>query len=153
MSSAAYKQNYTAQLFEGRPYTEIVRLDFSDQNLAASGIAEILDFPEVDDARLIIHEFSVEKVTQEGGVATADFGVRPISGTAFTADPNGLDDAVNLNTATVVRSTAGTDAQLRSLIDISGGAQLYMTADNALDAAVIDVVVTYSYNTPEKYTK
>ena len=140
------KLSYIPQAFNGRLRTAKIQLDFSDVNISASETVDIMDFPTYADGQLFIHDAVVEVDTVEGATATADFGIRPTTGSAFTDDPNGIDDAVNLNTSANKRSGTS-DAQYQSSIDVTGGATLYMTADNALSTAVIIITVVYSVDT------
>jgi len=86
-----------------------------------------------------ILDFYVEITTQEGATATADFG---ISGDDITNDPNGLDDAVNLNASagTLTRGVFGTDAGMAVNFGASGGL-ITMNVDNDLDTAVFKIGV------------
>ena len=92
--------------------------------------------------------FTCEIVTAEGATATADFG---ILGDDVTNDPNGLDDAVNLNAAagTITGGIIGTDAGLwRSFGD--GGGYITLNVDNDLDTAVFDITVLYAFLTQDQ---
>ena len=120
-----------------------VTLDFDTNNVGASDTVEIADLPVLSGGFLVPTQFFVEVETADGETATADFGLKPTSGSAFTADPNGLDDAVNLNSASVSAGAIGTDAQMGARIDIDNGATLYMTADHALEDGKAHVTLKY----------
>lgn len=118
-------------------------LDFDTYNVTTSDTVTIADLPVASGKYLIPVFFSTNVVTADGETATADFGLKPTSGSAFTADPNGLDDAVNLNSAAISEGAIGTDAQMGARIDITGGATLYMTPDHALEDGVAYVTLGY----------
>ena len=138
-----YKQKYIRQCLEGNPCMIQVTLDFTTKNVAASDTVEVADLPKYPGKFIVPTYFTVQVETAEGGTATANFGLKPTSGSSFTADPDGLDAAVNLNTAGVKTGTLGTDAQMGSRIDIDNGATMYMTAAHALDAAKVHVTLGY----------
>lgn len=120
-----------------------VTLDFDSNNVAASDTVEIADLPVVDGGFIIPTSFICQVETADGETATADFGLKPTSGSSFTADPNGLDDAVDLNAAGVSEGVVGTDAQMGARIDANGGATLYMTADHALEDGKAHITLEY----------
>jgi hypothetical protein len=120
-----------------------VTMDFSSTNVGASDTVDIAKIPAIDGAYAVPTYFTVEVETADGETATADFGLKPTSGSAFTADPNGLDDAVDLNATGVSSGAIGTDAQMGARIDIDNGANLYMTADHALEDGKCHVTIKY----------
>lgn len=120
-----------------------VTLDFDTNNVGASDTVEIADLPVLSGGFLVPTYFAVEVETADGETATADFGLKPTSGSSFTADPNGLDDAVNLNSTGVSTGAIGTDALMGARVDIDNGATLYMTADHALEDGVAHVTLKY----------
>lgn len=137
------KQSHIRQLLEGEVTYVQVELDFSGTNVSASDTVEIADLPVASGKYLVPTYFAVEVETADGETATADFGLKPTSGSAFTADPNGLDDAVDLNATGVSAGAVGTDAQMGTRIDIDNGATLYMTADHALEDGKAHVTLGY----------
>jgi len=143
-----YKKNTGANLVEtpaidgpgDRLYTQRLRIDTSEKNIAATGTDTGTIIPVAPYMQ--VEAFSVEVITAEGATATADFG---ISGDDITNDPNGLDDAVNLNATagTITFGAKGTDAGLSVNFGASGGF-ITIVADNALDTAVFDVCITFA---------
>lgn len=119
------------------------KLDFDTYNVTTSDTVTIADLPVQSGAYLIPTFFSTNVVTADGETATADFGLKPTSGSAFSADADGLDAAVNLNSVAITQGAIGTDAQMGARIDISGGATLYMTPNHNLEDAV--AYVTFKY--------
>ena len=98
---------------------------------AAGGVCEVLSIP----AGAVVTNFYCIISTAEGGTATADFGDGD--------DPNGYDDAVNLNAAAGTMTTS-------VVADAYGYGRYYSAADtidisldNDCDAAIIKVVVKY----------
>jgi len=139
----AMKQDYIRQGLKLVEQVIHVTLDFDANNVAALDTVEIADLPVIDGGFIIPTEFICEVETEDGETATADFGLKPTSGSSFTADPNGLDDAVNLNSAGVYAGVLGTDAQMGARIDVDNGATLYMTADHALEDGKAHVTLKY----------
>lgn len=137
------KRGNIRQQLQEVPTTIHVKLDFDTYNVSALDTVVIADLPVHSGGYLIPLFFSTNVVTTDGETASADFGLRPTTGSAFTDDPNGLDDAVNLNSAAVSQGAIGTDAQMGARLNISGGATLYMTADHALEDGVAYVTFTY----------
>jgi len=89
----------------------------------------------------IVHAIQCVIDTGEGATATGDIG---ISGDDITDDPNGLDDAVNFETAAAYTfGVAGTDAGIGVNLGASGGF-ITLAVDNALDAAIFTLNVIYS---------
>lgn len=120
-----------------------VTLDFDANNVGAADTVEIADLPVVSGGFIVPTKFICEVETADGETATADFGLKPTSGSAFTADPNGLNDAVDLNAVAVSEGVIGTDAQMGARIDADNGATLYMTADHALEDGKAHVTLEY----------
>jgi hypothetical protein len=139
----AMKSSFIKAAIEGDEVTIHVTLDFDANNVAASDTIEIADLPILSGGFIVPTYFTVEVETADGETATADFGIKPTTGTAFTADPNGLDDAVDLNSTGVSSGAIGTDAQMGARIDIDDGATLYATADHALEDGKAHVTLKY----------
>ena len=108
--------------------------DFSATNVTSADTAYLIPLAPY----CAVKALTVEIKTAEGGTATADFGIQ---GDDITNDPNGLDDAVNLNAAagTITQSAFGTDAGLMINMGASGG-YIDITPDNDLDTA--EIIVT-----------
>lgn len=132
-NNTSMKQPHIKQGHDGDIQYIHVTLDFDANNVGASDTVEIADLPAIDGKYLVPVYHSIEVETADGETATADFGLKPTSGSAFTADPNGLDDAVDLNATGVSAGVLGTDAQMGARIDIDSGATYYMTPDHALE--------------------
>ena len=137
------KQGFIRQELVGELTAIHVTMDFDTNNVGAADTVEIADLPVKDGCFLVPISHNVQVTTADGETATADFGLKPTSGTSFTADPNGLDDAVDLNATAVYAGVVGTDAQMGARIDIDNGATWYMTADHALEDGVIQGTLVY----------
>ena len=131
------KQDYIRSGLHLVEQTVHITLDFDTNNVGAADTVDIADLPVSDGSFLVPVE------TADGETATADFGLKPTSGSSFTADPNGLNDAVDLDSAAVSQGVVGTDAQMGARIDIDNGATLYMTADHALEDGKAHVTFKY----------
>lgn len=116
-----------------------VRIDASQQTIAASDTVELMEF----GADQLLLGAAVKVITAEGGTATADIG--------FTGgDVDEVIDGVNLNATagTVVKSG---DAGTPEAIVAAGGHyfsavdSLDLLANNELDTAVFDVTA-YAIN-------
>lgn len=110
-------------------------LDFSATNASAADVVQCLNIPK---GAVVIKQW-VQVVTAEGGTATGDFGDGD--------DPNGYNDAVNLNTTTATSGaifpTPGTDAYADGRL-YTAADTIDLTLDHALDAAVIRVGAIYA---------
>tara|TARA_R110000744_G_scaffold228_2_gene863 strand:- start:7339 stop:7806 length:468 start_codon:yes stop_codon:yes gene_type:complete len=137
------KQDYIRSGLHLVEQTVHITLDFDTNNVGAADTVDIADLPVSDGSFLVPTEFLVQVETADGETATADFGLKPTSGSSFTADPNGLNDAVDLDSAAVSQGVVGTDAQMGARIDIDNGATLYMTADHALEDGKAHVTLKY----------
>lgn len=138
----AFKRNGKLEHHSGLLSTIAVTIDTTSTNVGASDTVDIADLP-IGNIRPIM--FMVSVTTADGETATADFGLKPTTGSAFTADPNGLNDAVDLDSAVVSAGAIGTDAQMGQLLTATDGATLYMTADHALEDAIFEVVLVYAH--------
>jgi hypothetical protein len=109
------------------------RISFATYPTTTSDTAYLLKVPKYTT----VNTFQVTLVTAEGATATCDFGTLIGS----TADDNGLDDSVDLNTTlgTLTRGAFGTDASIGLRFTDNG----YITADpdHDLDTAVVDILV------------
>lgn len=138
------KQSYVTFGDQNQSFVNVIDLNFDTYNVTTSDTVTIKDFPTMEGFYLRVLQFNTEVVTADGETATADFGLKPITGTSFTADPNGLDDAVNLNSTGVSAGAVGTDAQMGALIPLDGGARLYMTPDHNLEDGRAIVTIVYN---------
>ena len=143
-----YKKNTGANLVQtpaidgpgDRIYTQRLRVDTSVKNLAVTATDTGYIIPVAPYMQ--VEAMSIEVITAEGATATADFG---ILGADITNDPNGLDDAVNLNASVGVITFAarGSDGGLSVNFGALGGF-ITIDADHALDAAVFDICLTFA---------
>lgn len=102
-----------------------VYVDFSVFNVSAADVLQLFNVSKGD----VLISSIVQVATAEGGTATCDIGIT-------TTDPNGLDDAVDLN-ATGVKgvSIPGTDALVGYKLTTDDTVDVVF--DNALDAAKV----------------
>ena len=109
------------------------KVDFSAHPCtAAGGVVEVLSIP----AGAYVERVILRVDTAEGGTATGDLG----DGT----DPNGYDDAMNLNAAanTCYSSVAGTDALAEGKY-YSAADTIDLSLDHDLDAGIYTVAAIY----------
>lgn len=105
-------------------------VDFSVNNVSASDVVQLIPVQH----GLLVTDFFVTVLTAEGGTATADFGDGD--------DPNGFDDAVNLNATagTTTKTLEATDAYATGRY-YTAGDTIDIVPDHNLDAAKIVVFV------------
>lgn len=137
------KQGFIRQEIDLVPTYITVKLDFDTYNVGSTDTFNIADLPVAPGKYLVPLFFSTNVTTADGETATCDFGLKPTTGSTFTADPNGLDDTVNLNSAVVSQGVIGTDAQMGARIDLTTGATLYGTPAHALEDGVAYVTLGY----------
>lgn len=137
------KQGFVRKELDSVPTYIHVKLDFDTYNVGASDTVTIADLPIAVGKYAVPFFFSTNVVTADGETATADFGLKPTTGSTFTADPNGLDDTVNLNSVAITTGAIGTDAQMGARIALDTGATLYMTPAHALEDGVAYVTLGY----------
>ena len=89
-NNTTMKQSHIRGGLHLEPQVIHVTLDFDTNNVGASDTVEIADLPVVDGGFIVPTKFICQVETADGETATADFGLKPTSGSAFTADPNGL---------------------------------------------------------------
>jgi hypothetical protein len=118
-------------------------IDFTVAGASIADTMDLIDLPVAAGKYLIVDSFLCEVETADGETATADFGIKPTTGATFTADPNGLDDAVDLNAVAVYAGVIGTDAQMGVRILLTTGATVYLTADHALENGKAHLSIVY----------
>lgn len=73
-------------------------LDFSVTNVGSGNVVQALKIP----ANVRVIDCGFEVIVAEGSAASCDLG--------DSADPNGFDDAIDLNASAILATTRGTDA-------------------------------------------
>ena len=115
-------------------------VDFEDTNVSANTYVDLFDLPTLNGVG-IITDLIVETQTAEGAAGTLDIGLRPASGTAFTASNDGLETNANLNVVGVAQGTIGTDSLMGKEIDLSGGAKVFCRPSIAVDASKVRITI------------
>jgi hypothetical protein len=139
----AFKNNAPTTELDGRSILLRFNIDTSATNLGAADVAVLADLPA--GSIVVTHAFC-SPTTAEGATGSVDLGLRPTSGAAFTADLAGLLDDKSVNSANVSTNNVGSgNPQIGSVITATDGAQLCLTANDALDTAVFDIIVELTY--------
>jgi hypothetical protein len=136
----AHKRSTGFSSLDGQVVAINIPVDATSTGGSASDTITLCD---IDAGTIIPLECIVEVTTADGETATADIGLKPTTGSAFTADPNGLNDAVDLNSAAISAGAVGTDAQMGSKISATDGATLYMTLDHDIEDCIFNVTFVY----------
>lgn len=147
-------QPFKRQLLEGVPTSAHVTLDFDVNNVESSDTVDIMYLGAHAGKVVVFTSFIVEIMTADGESATANFGVKPTTGSGFSLDADGLDASVDLNASagTITAGAFGTDAQMGKKLALSGGATVYMTPSSALEDGIIRVTMVYSvFNSDTDY--
>lgn len=122
------------EVLEGNRGVKVVEIDFSQTNASAADVVQIAKV----SAGTLVEKVDYRVKTAEGGTATADIGDGD--------DPNGYDDAINLNAA--ANTVAGTlpvvatDAYAKGKY-YAADDTIDLTLDHNLDAAVVVFYVHY----------
>lgn len=107
------------------PVFKRLQVDSTLQTYAAADVIQLFDVP----ANSLV-TFVTDVVTAEGGVATADLG--------WTEDPNGFDDALDLNVVTP--QTGALAIPVTKLFRTAS--IITITLDHEINAAVLDFYVS-----------
>jgi hypothetical protein len=107
------------------------KIDFSATNASASDVIQCLRIP----AKATVLKCWTNVETAEGGTATADLG--------DGADPNGYNDAIDLNATGSEFSITSTDAFNEGKTYASADT-IDLTLDHNMDAAIVNVYAIIS---------